>query len=125
MSYKLRWTDEKFDEAFRLLNAFYGNWPWKTIHARKDHNDEFGDVIETGEEYFSRDIGIAWGDNLKLSIRSMDVLLTIFLCDNAFGNSVGTLLAQQQDLELHKKLREAAEKLGAAYSRTTGGPAET
>ena len=57
------------------INAFASEYsPWKYTHARKEHQDLFGDVIKPGEYYFKHGSGPAFDDVIKLSAPSMEKL---------------------------------------------------
>jgi len=57
------------------INAFASEYsPWKFTHARKEHQDLFGDVIKPGEYYFKHGSGPAWDNVIKLSASSMEKL---------------------------------------------------
>lgn len=64
-----------FWEAFERLNALSRPYrEWETPTARKTHEDLFGIIVESGETYFKKQYGAAWGSDVKLSRKSMEKL---------------------------------------------------
>ena len=60
--------EEAFELALARLNALGSEYePWKVTQARKKHTDEFGEVIEIGDDYYKKSSGQAFDDNVKLS----------------------------------------------------------
>jgi hypothetical protein len=55
------------------LDSVYS--PWKETDARKQHVDEFNDIINAGDVYFNKQVGVAWDAVFKLSLKSMCTLL--------------------------------------------------
>lgn len=102
-------NEDGFWEDFNRFNALFEWYRWQTTDARKDHEDEFGDRIQAGETYFSRDMGAGWTDKAKLSRRSMEVLLRCVLWSNPRGKMVAEELKKvDQD-----QLRQAGERAWA------------
>jgi hypothetical protein len=82
MTYKPTGPDSEYQPHlvegldFHHLNAFLPEVRgWRRIKARTAHEDLFGDEVRAGEEYYSRQAGMGFGDVLKLSQASMDRLL--------------------------------------------------
>lgn len=100
-------NEDGFWEDFHRFNALFEPWRWNTPNARKNHEDEFGALIEGGEGYFSRDHGPAWGDQFKLSRRSMETILMIVLWGNGRGKAICEAL-QEQDMD---RVRQAQNRL--------------
>lgn len=102
-------NEDGFWEDFNRFNALFEGHRWQPTDARKDHEDEFGNRIQDGETYFSRDIGPGWADKAKLSRRSMEVLLRCILWSNPRGKMVAEELKRvDQD-----QLRQTGERAWA------------
>ena len=73
------YDEDKFQELLGGVNGALGapempGFKWTT--ARKEHEDLFGDIIRPNEDYLKRErLGLGWGQEIKLSVRSMDKLL--------------------------------------------------
>jgi hypothetical protein len=67
---------DEFDDMLDKLNALNPSaFPWQRTKARKEHKDLFEERIRDGEVYFKRQVGAAWGDDIKLSRLSMERML--------------------------------------------------
>jgi hypothetical protein len=68
-------TDAELHRFVALFNEITVSPSWQETDARKDHTDEFGAPILSGEMYFSRHPGPAFHSVQRLSKRSMDTML--------------------------------------------------
>src|SRR6266496_1023835 len=63
------YSEKELHEMVNRINAFASDYsPWKFTHARKEHQDLFGEVIKPGEHYFKHERGSAFDDVVKLQI---------------------------------------------------------
>lgn len=77
------YTEEEFKEMVEKLNALMPRLsPWQWTHARKEHEDLFGEMVKPGDYYFKRKDGPAYGDVIKLSRLSMERLLVALFSGN-------------------------------------------
>ena len=75
--------DKKFIELFSRFDALFHDWGrWKAVKARKDHMDVFGEPIQTGETYFKRDYGASWDATIKLSRKSLELVMFVMFAGN-------------------------------------------
>ena len=80
-------SNEEFRQAINRLNALGSEYlGWKFTIARKNHKDEFGIDIKSGEEYLKQSCST---DYLKLSKQSMENLL---YCIFTFNQGLEELL---------------------------------
>lgn len=71
-------SENAFQVALNRLNAINNEWTqWQATAARKEHKDEFGDLIAAGETYYSLSSPGSQSANFKLSRRSMKTYLTM------------------------------------------------
>ena len=83
------YSEEDFEKYLGRLNALTSEYtPWQHTKARKEHEDEFGDIIKEGEIYFKRSYGGGYDAVLKLSRRSMEILIDCVFNDNFFLESI-------------------------------------
>ena len=69
------YSEKELHEMVSRINAFASEYsPWKFTHARKEHQDLFGAVINPGEYYFKHGSGPAFDNVVKLSALSMEKL---------------------------------------------------
>src|SRR5688572_23343131 len=62
------YSEKELPEMVDRINAFASDYSgWKFTHARKEHQDLFGEVIKPGEYYFKHGSGPAFDDVVKLS----------------------------------------------------------
>ena len=96
------------------INAFASDYsPWKFTHARKEHQDLFGEVIKPGEHYFKYERGPAFDDVVKLSALSMEKL-----CFALFESAVFLKPIADQILERRqKRMFKAMSKLSILGNR--------
>ena len=93
--------DDEFNVAVEMLNALsdiYRPFQWTT--ANKEHVDEFGDKIDRGDSYFKRELGGGFGNVLKLSARSMEILCGCLFFNNRQLTAVAEKMVKQRVEEL-------------------------
>lgn len=101
------YSDEEFHQMLGWLNALSPEWSgWRHVTARKEHEDLFGEAIGRSEVYFQRQIGVAWGDSLKLSRLSMERLLYAVFA----GNQLLADLAREVGDIRQEALRETVQR---------------
>ncbi len=76
------YSDEELPEMVERLNAFYDEATWSYKKAHREHKGLFGEVIREGEMYFRIRFGDDYGEDLKLSCRSMDRVLCLLFAPN-------------------------------------------
>ena len=80
------YNDEQFSRLFAMLNALYFDtydfFTWRDVVAQKEHKDEFGAVIGSGETYYKRKYGDSYDEVNKLSRKSMEHLLFLLFNGN-------------------------------------------
>ena len=93
------YSEKELHQMVSRINAFASEYsPWKFTHARKEHQDLFGDVIKPGEYYFKHGSGPAFDDVIKLSAPSMEKL-----CFALFESAVSLKPIADQILEQRQK----------------------
>jgi len=97
--------DETFELAVARINALGNEYqPWKVTQARKNHTDEFGQVIETGEDYYKKSSGPAFDDDVKLSKKSMDDFAYLFFLNTPSLINLADKVINKQKEELRKAM---------------------
>src|SRR5206468_9245115 len=106
--------EKELHEMVSRINAFASEYsPWKFTHARKEHQDLFGDVIKPGEYYFKHGSGPAFDDVIKLSAPSMEKL-----CFALFESAIFLKPFADQILEQRqKRMFDIASKLSMFGNR--------
>jgi len=113
MTYQATYTkEEEFWEAFRQFNTLFDFDGWSSHKANKEHTDEFGQIIKEGETYFSRSHGQGWGQKLKLSWNSMDLLLTLVMFNNQTTQAIASNLLEAQLDRIREAQHRIAVKAG-------------
>ena len=104
------YSEKELHQMVSRINAFASEYsPWKFTHARKEHQDLFGDVIKPGEYYFKHGSGPAFDDVIKLSAPSMEKL-----CFALFESAIFLKpLANQIMKQRQKRMFEAVSKLSS------------
>ncbi len=97
----------QFDRVF--LSDEWHSWKW--THARKEHEDWFGDRNEPGEHYVKRPYGQARHEDIKLSPRSLDKMLFAMFGANPVFRGVAERIKEDRDREHERKMRETLESL--------------
>src|SRR5437773_11808472 len=108
------YSEKELHEMVNRINAFASDYPgWKFTHARKEHQDLFGEVIKPGEYYFKHGSGPAFDDVIKLSAPSMEKL-----CFALFESAVLLEpIADQILKQRQKRMFEVASKLSIFGNR--------
>ena len=108
------YSEKELHEMVSRINAFASEYsPWKFTHARKEHQDLFGDVIKPGEYYFKHGSGPAFDDVIKLSALSMEKLCFALFESAIFLKPVADRILKQRQ----KKMFQAMNKLSFAGDR--------
>jgi hypothetical protein len=108
----LHYQEKEFFEMLLKFNALYPDFQgWNYTNARKEHVDEFGSSIEVGDEYFKLSSGTGWGNEIKLSKKSMDIVLFITLGHNRFFKIISEKIINQR-LE---HMKSCMERLNQHY----------
>lgn len=99
-------SDEEFREMVEKLNGLNPSvFPWKWTTARKEHEDLFGETIRNGEVYFKREIGVGWGDAIKLSRLSMERMLYALFSANPGLEGLAEEICEARLKELQETYR--------------------
>ena len=108
------YSEKELHQMVSRINAFASEYsPWKFTHARKEHQDLFGDVIKPGEYYFKHGSGPAFDDVIKLSASSMEKL-----CFAVFESAVFLKPLADRILEKRqKRMFDIASKLSIFGNR--------
>ena len=97
--------DETFELAVARINALGSEYhPWKVTQARKNHTDEFGQVIETGEDYYKKSSGPAFDDDVKLSKKSMDYFAYLYFLNAPSLINLADKVIKKNEEELRKAM---------------------
>ncbi len=97
------YDDKQLHELVEKLNAIGSSFnEWRWTKARKQHDDEFNDIIEADQFYFKKQYGCGYDEVLKLSRASMEMLL--FCLFN--GNFAFERMCERWVEENKKRLRE-------------------
>ena len=102
------YSEKELHEMVNRINAFASDYSgWKFTHARKEHQDLFGEIIKPGEYYFKHGSGPAFDDVIKLSASSMEKL-----CFAVFESAVFLKPMADRILEKRqKRMFDVASKL--------------
>ena len=108
------YSEKELHEMVSRINAFASEYsPWKFTHARKEHQDLFGDVIKPGEYYFKHGSGPAFDDVVKLSALSMEKLCFAMFESAVFLKPIADQILEQRQ----KKMFQAMSKLSIVGNR--------
>src|SRR2546428_53677 len=108
------YSEKELDQMVSRINAFASEYsPWKLTHARKKHQDLFGDVIKPGEYYFKHGSGPAFDDVVKLSALSMERLCFALFESTVFLKPIADRILKQRQ----KRMFQAMNKLSFAGNR--------
>lgn len=98
---------ENFNEALESLNALNNPYfTWKQTTARKPHKDEFGQMIEEGEDYFSISLPGALSKYLRLSRKSMETYLKLLFTCAPGLQDLAAITMKDQDEEVREAVRK-------------------
>jgi len=76
-------SDDELRAAVERLNLlFYPLNQFRTVTARKDHIDVFGVTISARQTYYKREWGGGFGNEIKLSVESMEKVCGVMLFAN-------------------------------------------
>ena len=106
------YIDDRFDEFLGYLEALTDpHNKWKIRRANKEHEDLFGIYIKPHERYFFRRIGQGWHSYVKVSSKSMGIMLdALFSGDHHFQTIASQIKKNIDELE-REKLREVVKLL--------------
>ena len=97
--------DETFELAVARLNALGGEYqPWKVTQARKNHTDEFGQLIKSGEHYYNKSSGSAYDNVVKLSEKSMDSFAYLYFLNTPQLKDTADKIVKKRKEKLQKSL---------------------
>ena len=108
------YSEKELHEMVDRLNAFASEYsPWKFTHARKEHQDLFGDVVKPGEYYFKHGSGPAFDDVIKLSAPSMEKLCFALFESAVFLKPIADQILEQRQ----KRMFQVMSKLSFVGNR--------
>ena len=92
------YESEEFERKLKQLNALCDSMSnWSETRAAKDHEDEFGSRITSGDMYYKRELGGGFGNNLKLSRQTMDqFLFSLFGNNELLRNLADTMITIEE-----------------------------
>src|SRR6266545_4162877 len=104
------YSEKELHEMVNRLNAFASEYsPWKFTHARKEHQDLFGDVIKPGEYYFKHGSGPAFDDVIKLSAPSMEKLCFALFESAGFLRPIADQILKQRQKRMFKAMSKLSD----------------
>ena len=107
-------SEKELHEMVNRINAFASEYsPWKFTHARKEHQDLFGDVIKPGKYYFKHGSGPAFDDVIKLSAPSMEKLCFALFESAVFLKPLANQILEQRQ----RRMFDIASKLSIFGNR--------
>ena len=99
------YSEKELHEMVNRINAFASDYsPWKFTHARKEHQDLFGEVIKPGEYYFKYERGPAFDDVIKLSAPSMEKLCFALFESAMFLKPLANQILEQRQRRMFKAM---------------------
>ena len=108
------YSEKELHEMVSRINAFASEYsPWRFTHARKEHQDLFGEVINPGEYYFKHGSGPAFDDVIKLSALSMEKLCFALFESAVFLKPIADQILKQRQ----KRMFKAMSKLSILGNR--------
>ena len=97
------YSEKELHEMVSRINAFASEYsPWKFTHARKEHQDLFGEIIKPGEYYFKHGSGPAFDDVIKLSALSMEKLCFALFESTIFLKPIADRILKQRQRRMFK-----------------------
>src|SRR6266516_2082601 len=103
------YSEKELHEMVSRINAFASEYsPWKFTHARKEHQDLFGDVIKPGEYYFKHGSGPAFDDVIKLSAPSMEKLCFALFESAVFLKPFADQILEQRQKRMFKAMSKVS-----------------
>lgn len=104
------YDDNQLIKYVELLNALYPEYfGWQVTHARKDHEDEFENIIKSGEIYFTREID-SW-NRYKLSKKSMSNLICCIFGNNPSLLSTAENILKEREIRFREKTQKVKERM--------------
>ena len=108
------YSEKELHQMVSRINAFASEYsPWKFTHARKEHQDLFGDVIKPGEYYFKHGSGPAFDDVITLSAPSMEKLCFALFESAVFLKPIADQILKQRQ----KRMFDIGSKLSFVGNR--------
>ena len=105
--------EKEFDEQLRWLNAINSPYfPWKWTRANKEHVDQFGETIQSGELYLKRASGPGV-QVVKMSRRSMELFLDALFCGNEVGKGLCGAIADRSAKKEQEEFKRMVARLDA------------
>jgi hypothetical protein len=108
------YSEKELHEMVDRINAFTSECsPWKVTHARREHQDWFGEVIKEGDHYFKYGRGPAFDEAIKLSALSMEKLCFALFESAVFLKPIADQILKQRQ----KRMFKAMSKLSISGNR--------
>ena len=97
------YSEKELHEMVNRINAFASDYSrWKFTHARKEHQDLFGEIIKPGEYYFKHGSGPGFDDVIKLSALSMEKLCFALFESTIFLKPIADRILKQRQRRMFK-----------------------
>ena len=97
------YSEKELHEMVNRINSFASDYSgWKFTHARKEHQDLFGDVIKPGDYYFKHGSGPAFDDVMKLSALSMEKVCFALFESTVFLKPIADRILKQRQKRMFK-----------------------
>ena len=75
-------AEDDFELSIARINALGNPYlKWQLTQARKNHTDEFGEIIKAGDDYYKKSSGPSYSDVVKLSRKSMNIFAFLYFLD--------------------------------------------
>src|SRR6266567_6406664 len=101
------YSEKELHEMVNRINAFASDYAgWKFTHARKEHQDLFGEIIKPGEYYFKHGSGPAFDDVIKLSALSMEKLCFALFESATFLKPIADQILKQRQKRMFKAMNK-------------------
>jgi hypothetical protein len=108
MTHPLDAAIDRGETPVELLNGLTSDgFGWVLRRANKTHDDQFGQPIHAGEEYYARDLPVGRPLTYRLSLVSMERLLDTVFSVNHFGTTLACKLSKDRE-ERHNAAMLAA-----------------
>ena len=102
------YSEKELHQMVSRINAFASEYsPWKFTHARKEHQDLFGEIIKPGEYYFKHGSGPPFDNVVKLSALSMEKFCFALFESAIFLKPIADQILKQRQ----KKMFQVMSKL--------------
>jgi hypothetical protein len=107
--FDLIYDDQEFGRRLQQLNALcHGLSKWTETRAAKEHQDEFGRTIASGDMYYKRELGGGFGNDLKFSRQTMDQFLFSLFASNELLQAMADKMVRVDQ----ERMRELVDSLG-------------